>query len=143
MFDAPRANPPVSDVYASYASQRISIEGAQPHPSPLVESLAMGSVHPPAPADLPLTLPTRLVTEGLLSDAQLETILMAETAFGSDLPGKFTRDDAGALERRDDADGYNHRAEPTLRANSNSVRDHGLSRLDECKRSNRRPWHRS
>ncbi|WP_171181859.1 strawberry notch-like NTP hydrolase domain-containing protein [Ruegeria sp. HKCCD8929] len=108
VFDAPRANPPVSDVYASYAPQRISIEGAQPHPSPLVESLAMGSVHPPAPADLPLALPKRLITEGLLSDAQLETILMAETAFNTDLPGKFTRDDAGALERRDDADGAKH-----------------------------------
>ncbi len=104
-LEAPRVNAPVSSVYASYAPQRISIDGAQPHPSPLVESLAMGSVHPPLPKGEVLSLPEKLVTDGILSEAQLETILMAETSFATDLPGRFTRDDANTLLRADDGEG--------------------------------------
>ncbi len=104
-LETPRVNAPVSSVYASYAPQRISIEGAQPHPSPLVESLAMGSVHPPLPKGEVLSLPEKLVTEGVLSEAQLETILMAETSFSIDLPGRFIRTDDDGLVRADDAQG--------------------------------------
>ncbi len=104
VFDSPRVNAPVSDVYARYAPQRVRIEGAQPHPSPMVESLAMGSVHPPVPGAAPVSLPRRLVTEGLLSDAQLETVLMAESAFAGDLPGRFVRGEQGNPVRNDDAE---------------------------------------
>ncbi len=103
-YSEPRANKPISDVYANYAPQRISIEGSQPHPSPLVESLAMGSVHPPLLKGEVLSLPQKLVTEGVLSEAQLETILMAETSFSTDLPGRFVRDDEGTLVRSDDTE---------------------------------------
>jgi hypothetical protein len=49
-FDVPRDNAPVSDIYARDRPQRIEIAGAQEHPTPLVESIAMASVAPPAPS---------------------------------------------------------------------------------------------
>ncbi len=101
LLEVPRVNLPISDIYASYAPQRLTIAGAVSHPSPLVESLAMGSVHPPQPGGMPIRLPGRIVKTGALSEAQLETILMAETAFGSDLPGRFCMDEKGHLVRKD------------------------------------------
>ena len=84
----PGENAAVSDLYARYAPQRIAIAGALEHPTPLVESLAMAAVAPPMPSARPL-LPARLVSEGLLSAAQLETIVMADDAHARDLPGRF------------------------------------------------------
>ena len=112
LLKTPRANLPISDIYASYAPQRLRITGATAHPSPLVESLAMGSVHPPQPGDMQIKLPRKIVETGALSEAQLETILMAETAFSTDLPGKFIVDDTkgerrecrGCLQRNDEDD---------------------------------------
>ena len=46
-LEAPRDNTPVSDIYARYRPQRIEIAGAQEHPTPLVESIAMASVARP------------------------------------------------------------------------------------------------
>lgn len=63
-------------------------DGAQEQPSPLVESLAMASVVPPIPCRGP-KLPERLVTEGLISEAQLQAIAMIVSAHDSDLPGTF------------------------------------------------------
>ncbi|WP_193746573.1 strawberry notch-like NTP hydrolase domain-containing protein [Ruegeria sp. ANG-R] len=105
IFFEPCTNAPVSDVYADYAPQRIQIEGAQDHPSPLVESLAMGSDYPPCPSTDGIKLPKKLVEEGLLSEAQLETVLMAETSFSNDLPGRFLIDPDGAILRNDEAEG--------------------------------------
>jgi predicted RNA methylase len=105
-FEAPRDNTPVSDIYARYRPQRIKIAGAQEHPTPLVESIAMASVAPPVPsgaASSELRLPARLIEEGHLSEAQLETIIMAHDAHGRDLPGRFTiDDDQTKLTRADD-----------------------------------------
>ncbi|KRS10471.1 strawberry notch-like NTP hydrolase domain-containing protein, partial [Roseovarius indicus] len=73
----PRDNTPISDIYARYRPQRIEIAGAQEHPTPLVESIAMASVAPPMPSNTgsdDLRLPARLIEEGHLSEAQLETI---------------------------------------------------------------------
>ncbi|ODM47326.1 SAM-dependent methyltransferase [Ruegeria sp. PBVC088] len=102
----PRENTPVSDIYARYRPQRIEIAGAQEHPTPLVESIAMASVAPPAPsreAAAELRLPGRLIEEGHLSEAQLETILMANDAHERDLPGRFTIDeDQTRMTRSDD-----------------------------------------
>ena len=95
-LDAPRENTPVSEIYPSYRPQRIDITGAQAHPTPLVESIAMASVAPPVPAQQAaqdLRLPERLIAQGHLSEAQLETIIMANDAHAHDLPGKFTIDD--------------------------------------------------
>ncbi|SEQ78282.1 strawberry notch family protein [Thalassovita taeanensis] len=95
-LETPRENTPISEIYARYRPQRIDIAGAQEHPTPLVESIAMASVAPPVPslqAAEGLRLPNRLIAEGHLSEAQLETIIMANDAHGRDLPGKFTIDD--------------------------------------------------
>jgi predicted RNA methylase len=81
-------------IYLPYRPSRISIEGAAPHPTPLVESLAMGSIAGPKPGHVP-ALPPRLVEEGLLSEAQLETLVYAGSAFDRDLPGLFAAAEAG------------------------------------------------
>jgi predicted RNA methylase len=102
----PRDNKPVSDIYARYRPQRIEIARSQEHPTQLVESIAMASVAPPAPsreASEALRLPARLIEEGHLSEAQLETIIMANDAHGRDLPGRFSiDDDQTKLTRADD-----------------------------------------
>jgi len=100
--DTPQTNAPVSEIYARYAPQRIEIEGAKPHPTTLVESIAMASVVPPAP-DANLTLPSKITDQGLLSDAQLETVIMANDAHAQDLPGWFLlNEDITELTRADD-----------------------------------------
>jgi hypothetical protein len=106
-FETPRENTPISEIYARYRPQRIDIAGAQEHPTPLVESIAMASVAPPVPslqAAEGLRLPNRLIAEGHLSEAQLETIIMANDAHARDLPGKFTIDDDQTKMLRDDED---------------------------------------
>ncbi|HEY7810926.1 MAG TPA: strawberry notch family protein [Allosphingosinicella sp.] len=75
-------------IYLPYRPSRVAIAGARPHPTPLVESLAMGSIAAPKPCHVP-RLPGRLVEEGLLSEAQLETLVYAGSAFEQDLPGRF------------------------------------------------------
>ena len=100
-----RINPAISDVYARYAPQRLIFDGARAHPTPLVESVAMGAVAPPDPGPVRLTLPERLVSRGDLSGAQLESIALAVAAHGRDLPGRFRREDGDRLVRADKADG--------------------------------------
>lgn len=100
----PRVNEAISGVYARYRPQRLAIEGAAPHPTTLVESLAMASVAPPLPdlSVLQVSLPQTLIADGQLSEAQLETILMAETSFSQDLPGRFVLDEQGRPVRDDE-----------------------------------------
>ncbi|SFH27693.1 Methyltransferase domain-containing protein [Palleronia marisminoris] len=101
----PGQNAAVSDIYASYAPQRIEITGARPHPTPLVESVAMAAVLPPMPTAQP-TLPPKLITDGELSEAQLEAIIMANEAHEHDLPGRFVvKDDWSGLEPAPEGEG--------------------------------------
>ena len=67
------------------------IPGAAEHPTPLVESAAMADVAPPVPECRPL-LPPALVADGLLSDAQLESVALAGQAHDRLLPTRHRID---------------------------------------------------
>jgi|10_taG_2_1085330.scaffolds.fasta_scaffold00652_13 hypothetical protein len=79
-------------LYEGYALQSICIEGAQPHPTKLVQSAAMASVAPPQPSYRP-HLPTHIIKSGVLSDAQLESVIYAGEAHSRHLVGSWTLDD--------------------------------------------------
>jgi len=79
-------------LYEGYALQSICIEGAQPHPTKLVQSAAMASVAPPQPSYRP-HLPTHIIKSGVLSDAQLESVIYAGEAHSRHLAGSWTLDD--------------------------------------------------
>ena len=81
-------------IYLPYRPSRITIEGARPHPTDLVESIAMGSIMAPRPSGAP-TLPTGAVDRGRLSEAQLETLIYANSAHLQDLPGMFLPENDG------------------------------------------------
>jgi predicted RNA methylase len=98
-------------IYEPYDVQSIVIAGARPHPTKLVQSAAMASVRAPIPSYRPL-LPSRLVSEGVLSDAQLETIIYAGEAHAEFLPARYTVDetlDNLSLAREDDANAVQFR----------------------------------
>ena len=78
-------------LYEPYNLQSIHIAGARPHPTRLVQSAAMSSVAPPKPSYRP-HLPAGLVEQGLLSDAQLESVIYAGEAHADHLAGKWSVD---------------------------------------------------
>jgi hypothetical protein len=80
--------------YLPYRPSRIVIDGAAEHPTPLVESVAMGSIAAPMPDAVP-QLPDGLVAKGLLSAAQAETLIYAASAHARDLPDRFEPEDKG------------------------------------------------
>jgi hypothetical protein len=86
---APPAAVSTDNLYEPYAVETIRIEGAKPHPTQLVQSAAMASVRPPKPTYRPI-LPTRIVSQGLLSDAQLESLVYAGEAHAAHLAGRWS-----------------------------------------------------
>ena len=102
----PAPVPHQAGIYLPYRPSRIEFADAPVHPTPLVESVAMGSVAAPVPEVEP-QLPTNWKLDKLLSAAQCETLIYACQAFVRDLPGQFRPSQEGTmLELSEDGKSY-------------------------------------
>jgi hypothetical protein len=79
-------------LYEGYALQSLRIRDAKPHPTKLVQSAAMAAVAPPPPSYRP-HLPPHLLSDGILSDAQVESVIYAGEAHSGYLAGAYTVDE--------------------------------------------------
>ncbi len=77
-----------SGPYEPWRPGAFRVPEAVAHPTPLVQSAAMAAVPHPAPSYRPL-LPERIVTDGLLSDAQLESVVLAGQAHEGHLAASY------------------------------------------------------
>ena len=93
-----------SGPYESWRTSTIHIPGAVAHPTPLVQSGAMAAVPHPAPTYRPM-LPERVVTEGRLSDAQLESVVLAGQAHERHLAALYRIGSGWETVQRVDRDG--------------------------------------
>ena len=84
----PDAAAPAAGPYEPWRPRTARIRDAHPHPTSLVQSAAMAAVLHPAPSYRPV-LPARVVSEGLLSDAQLETVILAGQAHDRRLAARY------------------------------------------------------
>ncbi len=93
------------DVYAVYQPKKLSVKGAKPHVTDLVESAAMAAIEPPDVTYTP-NLPFELIKNGDLTIAQLEAIVYAGQAHEQTLPdgkrkGFFIGDGTGVGKGRE------------------------------------------
>jgi hypothetical protein len=79
-------------LYEEYGLQTIRIPDSQAHPTKLVQSVAMASVAPPKPSYRPHLQPG-IISRGLLSDAQLESVIYAGEAHAGHLAGSWKVDE--------------------------------------------------
>ena len=93
-----------SGPYARWRASSIHVPGATEHPTPLVQSGAMAAVPHPMPSYRPM-LPQKVVTEGLLSDAQLESVILAGQAHEKHLAAEYRIGAGWETVQRVDADG--------------------------------------
>ena len=90
--------------WSPWSAVSFRVPGASEHPTPLVESAAMADIAPPVPAYRPM-LPPALVADGLLSEAQLESVALAGQAHDRLLPNRYRIDQDWMRVLPVDADG--------------------------------------
>ena len=104
----PDAAAPAAGPYEPWRPRTARIRDAHAHPTSLVQSAAMAAVPHPAPSYRPM-LPTRVVSEGLLSDAQLETVILAGQAHDRRLAARYRIGEGWEtvlrIDERDDGEG--------------------------------------
>ena len=86
--DAESDAAPAAGPYEPWQPRTARIPDAHAHPTSLVQSAAMAAVPHPAPSYRPM-LPARVVAEGLLSDAQLESVILAGQAHDRRLAARY------------------------------------------------------
>ncbi len=74
--------------YQPWRPAAVIVPGAEAHPTALVEAAAMAAVPHRTPGARP-RLPVSLAAEGRLSDAQLESVVLASEALGEHLRGMY------------------------------------------------------
>ena len=89
--------------FEPWRPRTVRIAGATAHPTPLVQSGAMAAVPHPRPAYRPM-LPERVVSDGLLSDAQLESVVLAGQAHDGHLAALYRIGEGWETVRRVDGE---------------------------------------
>ena len=103
--------------YHPWAPAAVVVGDAAAHPTTLVQSAAMAAVRHPEPSARPL-LPARLVADDALSDAQLESVVLAAQAHGEHLQATYRVSDDHELVRRVNDAGHFVDDEPVVKGDA-------------------------
>ena len=107
-------------VYEPWCPRTARIPGACEHPTPLVQSAAMAAVPHPVPSYRPM-LPVRVVTDELLSDAQLESVILAGQAHDRHLSALYRIGESWETVARVADDGDDGNSVPEIADNGEAV----------------------